>query len=153
MSNIAGPRTIRMLVGFVLCTVSIVSLAGSDATTATLEALESDWNQAHMKGDAASLEALWSDDLTVAVPKMPVMSKSEVLSFVRSGRMHFERDETTDIRVRMYGTAAVVTGRLQRTRTIDGKKLDDDWRFTKVYANQQGRWRVVAFHASEAAQP
>jgi len=153
MSNIAGPRTIRMLVGFVLCTVSIVSLAGSDATTATLEALESDWNQAHMKGDAASLEALWSDDLTVAVPKMPVMSKSEVLSFVRSGRMHFERYETTDIRVRMYGTAAVVTGRLQRTRTIDGKKLDDDWRFTKVYANQQGRWRVVAFHASEAAQP
>ena len=82
---------------------------------------------------------------------MPVMSKSDVLSFVRSGRMHFERYETSDIRVRVYGTAVVVTGRLQRTRTIDGKRLDDDWRFTKVYANQQGKWRVVAFHASEAA--
>jgi uncharacterized protein (TIGR02246 family) len=119
---------------------------------AMLEALESEWNQAHMKGDAATLEALWSDDLVVAVPGMPVMSKSDVLSFVRSGRMHFERYETSDLRVRVYGTAAVVTGRLQRTRTIDGKRLDDDWRFTKVYANQQGKWRVVAFHASEAAR-
>jgi Domain of unknown function (DUF4440) len=72
-----------------------------------LEALESEWNQAHMKGDAATLEALWSDDLVVAVPGMPVMSKSDVLSFVGSGRMHFERYETSDIRVRVYGTAAL----------------------------------------------
>ena len=151
MSNFIVPRTTHVFVSFVLCTVSIVSLANTDSTTAMLEALESDWNQAHMKGDAATLDALWSDDLVVAVPGMPVMSKSDVLSFVRSGRMHFERYETSDIRVRVYGTAAVVTGRLQRTRTIDGKRLDDDWRFTKVYANQQGKWRVVAFHASEAA--
>jgi len=83
MNNIAAPGTRRMLLGLVVCTVSLVSLASGDSTTATLEALESDWNQAHMRGDAASLERLWSDDLVVAVPKMPVMSKSDVLSFVR----------------------------------------------------------------------
>jgi hypothetical protein len=68
MSKIIVPRTIHVFVSLVLCTVSIVSLANTDSTMAMLEALQSEWNQAHMKGDAATLEALWSDDLVVAVP-------------------------------------------------------------------------------------
>jgi len=63
MSKIIVPRTIHVFVSLVLCTVSIVSLANTDSTMAMLEALESEWNQAHMKGDAATLEALCSDDL------------------------------------------------------------------------------------------
>jgi len=38
----------------------------------------------------------------------------------------------------MHGGAAVVTGRLQRVRTINDKQVDDDWRFVKVYARQDG---------------
>jgi hypothetical protein len=62
--------------------------------------------------------------------------------------MKFERYETSDIRVRPYGDAAVVTGRLLRSRTVNGQKVDDDWRFTKTYIRQGGTWKVVAFHAS-----
>jgi ketosteroid isomerase-like protein len=115
--------------------------------------LESLWNEAHEKGDASALEKLWADDLEVTVPRMPVMSKSDVLGFARSGRMKFQRYQTSDLKVRVYGDAAVVSGRLQRTRTLNGKTVDDDWRFTKLYIRREGRWQVVAFHASEAAQP
>jgi ketosteroid isomerase-like protein len=115
--------------------------------------LEKVWNEAHERGDADALQALWADDLEVDVPKMPVMTKTEALSFARSGRMKFSRYATSDIRVRLYGDAAVVNGRLQRTRTLNGKELSDDWRFTKVYVRQAQQWRVVSFHASEAAQP
>lgn len=38
----------------------------------------------------------------------------------------------------MHGGAAVVTGRLQRVRTINDKQVDDDWRFVKVDARQEG---------------
>lgn len=55
--------------------------------------------------------------------------------------------------MRIYDNAAVVTGRLQRTRTVNGQEIEDNWRFTKVYVKRSGQWRVVAFHASEAAQP
>lgn len=65
--------------------------------------------------------------------------------------MRFERYETSDLRIRVYGDAAVVTGRLQRRRSTGGTVVDDDWRFTKVYVRREGQWRVVAFHASEAA--
>jgi len=53
---------------------------------------------------------------------------------------------------RVYGDAAVLSGRLQRTRP-ERQDDDDDWRFTKVYVRRERRWQAVAFQASEAAQP
>jgi uncharacterized protein (TIGR02246 family) len=120
------------------------------ALNAEFTKLEDVWNAAHRNGDADALAALWADDLEVAVPRMPPMSKTEALAFARTGRMRFDRYETSEIKVRTYGDTAVVTGRLQRTRTIDGKQSTDDWRFTKVYTRQTGAWRVVSFHASDA---
>jgi ketosteroid isomerase-like protein len=123
------------------------------AVVQELMRLETVWNEAQQNGDADSLDKLWADELEVTVPKMPVMSKSEVLGFARSGRMKFQRYQTSGVKVRVYGDAAVVSGRLQRTRTLNGKTLDDDWRFIKVYVKRDGRWLVVAFQASDAAQP
>jgi len=124
----------------------------SENDTRELERLEKVWNDAHEHGDAGVLESLWADDLEVDVPKMPPMNKTEVLAFARSGRMKFLRYATSDVNIRIYRDAAIVTGRLQRTRTLNGQELSDDWRFTKVYTRQQQAWRVVSFHASEAAK-
>ncbi|HTT19700.1 MAG TPA: nuclear transport factor 2 family protein [Candidatus Sulfotelmatobacter sp.] len=145
--------------GLVLALVAFVSQTGKgspsnpQADTRELERLEKVWNEAHERGDADTLESLWSDDLEVDVPRMPVMNKADLLNFARSGRMKLLRYATSDIRIRIYGDTAVVNGRLQRTRQINGKEISDDWRFTKVYVRQAQRWRVVSFHASEAAQP
>jgi len=120
---------------------------------AALQQLETVWNQAHVHGDADALDRLWGNDLEVAVPRMSVMTKAQALGFARSGKMHFQKYETSDLRIRVFGDAAVVTGRLQRTRTLNGQVKEDDWRFTKVYVRRAGQWQVVAYHASEAAQP
>ncbi len=111
------------------------------------------WNEAHEGWDADALEGLWSDDLEVDAPRMPVMNKADVFNLARSGRMKFLRYATSEIRIRIYGDAAAVSRRLQRTRQINGKEVSDDWRFTKVYGRQAQQWRVVSFNASEAAQP
>jgi len=124
-----------------------------DADIAELQRLEKVWNEAHEQGDAAPLEQIWADDLEIAVPRMRVMTRSDAATFARSGRMKFLSYRTSDIHVRVYGDAAVVTGRLQRERTLNGQSVSDDWRFTKTYIRQNGKWRVVNFQASEAAQP
>jgi len=145
--------------GLVLVLVTFVSQTNKgspsnprEGDTRELERLENVWNEAHERGDVDALEGLWSDDLEVDVPRMPAMNKADVLNFARSGRMKFLRYATWDIRIRIYGDTAVVSGRLQRTRQIDSKELSDHWRFTKVYVRQAQQWRVVSFHASEAAQ-
>lgn len=137
----------------VLAPIGMLSESSVDGDTSELQRLETVWNEAHERGDGDALEALWADDMEVAVPKMPVMQKSDVLKFAKSGRMKFLRYKTSDVRIRLYDNAAVVTGRLQRTRLMNGQEISDDWRFTKTYVRQSGHWRVVSFHASEAAQP
>src|SRR5437660_1518444 len=102
--------------GLVLAWITFVSQTrkGSpsnlpEADTRELERLEKVWIEAHERGDAEALEGLWSDDLEVNVPRMPVMNKADVLNFARSGRMKFLRYATSDIRIRMYGDTAVVS--------------------------------------------
>ena len=150
------PIFLSFIVILVLATLSAtMSIAQSthDADVRELERLETVWNKAHEHGDADALDAIWADDMEVAVPKMPVLTKADALKFARSGRMKFLSYRTSDIRVRVYDNAAVVTGRLERTRSINGQVISDDWRFTKMYVRESQKWRVVAFHASEAAQP
>jgi ketosteroid isomerase-like protein len=122
----------------------------STADRDELQRLETEWNAAHIRGDSETLNRLWADDLEVAVPKMPVMKKAELIKFVDSGRMKFQRYETSELNFRIYTQSAVVTGRLQRKREINGRAVEDDWRFTKVYQRTDDGWRVVSFHASEA---
>jgi hypothetical protein len=127
-----------------------VSQTPPDNDARELMHLEDVWNQAQVSGDADALGRLWADDLEIAVPHMAVMTRAEALGFARSGRMKFLRYETSDLHVRVYQDAAVVTGRLQRTRSMNGNETSDDWRFTKVYIRQAHQWRVVSFHASDS---
>jgi ketosteroid isomerase-like protein len=116
-----------------------------------LQRLEKVWNDAHLRGDTAALDDLWADELVVTVPRMQVMNKTQSLAIWRTGRMKFQRYETSDTAFRIYGEAAVVTGRLARERTFGDKNIHEDWRFTKVYVRRQGKWRVVSWQASESA--
>lgn len=117
-----------------------------------LAGLEEVWNKAHVEGDADALNRLWADDFVVTVTNMPFMTKEGALGFFQSGRMKFRRYETSDIRIRAYNDAALVTGRLQRTREVNGREMNDLWRFTKMYVRCDRRWQVVAFHASTSDQ-
>lgn len=129
-------------------------MAGADVSkdSKTLSQLENAWNEAHVKGDAKTLDELWDVDLVVTVPEMPRMTKTQSLAIWKSGKFKFERYQTSDVHIKIYGDAAVVTGRLQRTRTMGDRKVEDDWLFTKFYVRAKDSWQVVAFHASVAPQ-
>ena len=118
------------------------------ADTKELGRLEKVWNEAQLNGNLDALDRLWANDLVVTVPNMPVTDKNESLEFVRSGKLKFQIYRTSDIRIRVYGDAAVVTGQLERTRASNRGEFEDDWRFTKVYVRRDGRWQVVAWHGS-----
>lgn len=120
---------------------------------AEISRLESVWNEAHLRGDARALEALWADDLVVIVPGMAPMTKSQVLAFAESGRMTFTAYETADVTIRTFDRTAIASGNLHRSRVLDGNTVDDRWRFMKVYANLRRHWQVVAFFAADGSKP
>ena len=127
---------------------AISPVAAQDDDTKTIARLESDWNAAHRRGDGAALAQLFADDILVVVPGMRPMGKDDSLSVFKTGRMKFDRYETSDTSIRVYPDSAVVSGRMQRGRKMGDRVVDDDWRFTKVYVRRGGQWQVVAFHAS-----
>ncbi len=114
--------------------------------------LETQWNEAHLRGDADVLKQLWAEELVVTVQEMPVMDKIQALKIVGSGRVKFKRYETSDVKINVFGDAAVATGRLKRVREKQGNDVEDDWRFTKVYLRRDGKWQVVAWHGSQSAK-
>jgi ketosteroid isomerase-like protein len=118
----------------------------------TFQKLETQWNEAHVRGDAESLGRLWAEELVVTVQEMPVMNREQSLKIVSSGRVKFKRYETSDVKVNVLGDAAVVTGRVKRVREKQGGDVEDDWRFTKVYVRREGHWQVVAWHGSQSAK-
>lgn len=125
--------------------------ATDDAVLRTLERLETEWNAAHVRGDAAALDRLLGEDVVIVVPGMRVMTKADAVGMFTSGRMKFDRYDTSETRFRIFDKTAVVTGRLRRTRVTGSAAVDDDWRFTKVYRQLADRWQVISFHASNTA--
>ena len=148
-----------------LLTIVMITLAGGSGNSPFLQAgrahssdevelirLERVWNDAHVSGDADALDRLWAEDLTVTVPNMQVITKQGAIAIARSRRVKFKRYETSDVRVRLYGDAAVLTGIVERTRVLNGQDVNDKWRFTKMYIRRAGKWQVVAWHASTIDQ-
>ncbi len=141
----------KILILLCIGTASFVPVDAKDAQEADIKELtrlEQVWNDAHLSGNDAALEKLWAEDLFVTVPDMPVMNKEESLAIWKAGKMKFDIYRTSDIRIKVYGNSAVVTGQLVRIRDAKSTKFEDDWRFTKVYIRRGGKWQVVAWHGS-----
>lgn len=115
---------------------------------ADMLALEERWNQAHLKGDVATLKTLWADDMQIVVPQMEPMSKASALEFWEKVPVTFSTYESDLVSARVWTDEAIVIGRLHRVRDFAGRQSEDRWIFTKVYSRRDGEWQVVTYHAS-----
>jgi ketosteroid isomerase-like protein len=110
--------------------------------------LDNERIQAQIHADAAALERIYADDFIGVGPSGTVRTKPQVISDFTSGDLRFQSITTDDVRVRVYGDAAVETGRSTMDGQDKGKAVPPDSRFTRVWVKQQGRWRLVANHYS-----
>jgi len=61
---------------------------------------------------------------------------------------HITGDEVTDLKVTVYGDAAIATGTFVAKGTYKGKPFDDRGRFTDTWVKTNGKWLCVASHSS-----
>ena len=117
-------------------------------------ALDHAWANAQAQGDAAAMERLLSDDLIITSSTGTLRGKAEELNNLKPDpdlkTYFFKTDET---RVRVYGSAAVLTGRARWRINYKGRDIDNEMRYTSVYAKEQGRWRMVALQLTRPVPP
>lgn len=68
-------------------------------------------NEAVLHGDVSVLDRMTSDDYTFVTLRGEMRTKQEILKGCTSGSFHYDSREIFDLKVRVYGNTAVVTGR------------------------------------------
>ena len=67
--------------------------------------------------------------------------------------MDFESLVADEIKVRVYGDTALVTGRSIAKGKDQHGTMDEHRRWTRVLVRRDGRWQFVHFHGTPIAKP
>jgi len=70
----------------------------------------------------------------------------------KSGEIKLEGNDLDDLQARVYGDTAVVTGRSTQKGKAYGQDAAGQYRFTRVYVRQDGKWKAVAFQSTKVAE-
>jgi len=114
-----------------------------------LEALEEQWRVAQLTGDMATMERMLSDDYLGISMTGEVDTKAQQLRRAADRRMTLTKIELSDMKVKLVGTAAIVTSRAQVEGTNDGRPVTGMFRYTRVYRHlPSGQWKITSFEAT-----
>jgi ketosteroid isomerase-like protein len=141
---------------FIGCMPALAAVAGPPdshsapraAVVAEIKNLEEIRNQAVLHGDVATLDRMTSDDYTFITLRGELRTKSDILKGFATRSFHYEARRISDLNVRVYRDTAIVTGRSVQKGMENGKDYSGDYRFTRVYLKEHGRWLTVALQTT-----
>jgi ketosteroid isomerase-like protein len=114
--------------------------------------LEDQWNDAVLKHDVATMSRILAEDVIDTSGTGHVQGKTEDLADLKSGEPKLESSSVDDMKVRVYGTVAVVIGHYTQKGSYKGKDITGEGRFTDMFVERQGRWECVSTQATPIAK-
>lgn len=140
------------LVVFVFA-AAIIAQTQTENAEQQLINLENELNKAWVNRDTAPFDRILADDYMGTDEEGNVITKAEQLAKIGAGAYLSTTAVVDDMKVRVYGDAAVVTGRSTHKGQYKGKAFSQQYRWTDTWVKDNlGRWRCVAFHDSNIAR-
>ena len=131
----------------------LVLLAGNaftnpkpDSDAQAVKGLEEKWAAAASKNDAAAVASILAESVTMSGADGTLRNKAELLAAMKDRNVKSAVAE--DIKVSVYGDAAVAVGIWRANGTEKGKSFDEVERFTDTFVKTGGQWKCVASHSS-----
>jgi ketosteroid isomerase-like protein len=142
----------------IACSLMILGCAASEQKAAdgsdevTIKALEEKWDAATAKVDLVTVDAILADTFVSTGTEGQFRTKPEVLASLKSGATKYEASKLDDMRVFLYGDAAVVTGRWTGKGVEEGKPFNEVDRWTDTFIKQNGQWRCASSQSTVVPQ-
>ena len=146
-------KSFALLLASILSLAVLLNAAWAASAEEELKKLETDRAAAVVKGDVATLEKQTSDDYTLINMNGQMSDKSQMVNAFKTGQSKLTSDELSDMKVRVYGNTAVITGKADVNGTLGGKDATGQIMFTRVYVKKGGQWQSVAFQQTRVSNP
>jgi len=111
---------------------------------AEILAIERRWSSALVARDIDALEEILADDFVMLWIDGRQIRKADVLAGTAARKARVNPFTTEDVEIRVYGNAAVVTGRASLTICLDGRSETNEFSYTDVYVRSPSGWRAVS---------
>ncbi len=112
-------------------------------------ALDKERMQAMADKDIAKLNNLLCKDLIYTHSSARLDTKESLIGAMESGATVYTAVEPSDVVAQDLGDAVVLTGIAQISVDINGASNKFGVRFTDVYQNQNGTWRMVTWQSTK----
>jgi len=104
--------------------------------------LENEWAKADNSKDTKVLDRILADDWTY-LGATGVATKAQHLADLKSGGGGLEFETLADIKVRVFGDTAVVTGSAEQKSSNKENDTSGHYLWTDVFVKRNGRWQAV----------
>jgi hypothetical protein len=150
---------------FVVCLIVTTSMLAfgqankSDTASVeqTLMQMERDWcqtgmNKANLDKDTKTLDRIMADDWIGLDYQGTSRTKAQALASLKSGSSTTQSLDLGPMKVRVFGTTAIVTGSDTEKSIYNGKDSSGKYVWTDVFVNRNGRWQAVASESTKVQQ-
>jgi ketosteroid isomerase-like protein len=142
--HVGSTLIVSLFTGLILTTA-----AQEKADTATtIRKLEEKWTDSYKKRQIDILSSLLAEDFVITVEDGNTYSKSGYISHSADPSVQVDIAELTDLKVRMHGNTAVVTGAYHERGRSNGKPYEYRDRLTDVWMKIGNKWQVISSHYS-----
>jgi ketosteroid isomerase-like protein len=132
-----------------LLAASAVSLPGQEKSdAATIRAMELKWTESYQQHSIDILSSLLAEDFVITIEDGSIFSKAGYITHSADASTQVQVAELSDLKVRMHGDTAIVTGAYHEKGESNGKRYEYHDRLTDVWMKVGGKWQVVASHYS-----
>jgi len=124
----------------------------STSVEQTLMQLERDWTQASLKKDIGALDKIMADDWVNIDFQGKTVTKAETIANLKTGSPATQAAGIGEMKVRIFGDSAIVTGSDTEKSTSKGKDVIDKYLWTDVWVKRNGRWQAVASQSTKVVR-
>jgi ketosteroid isomerase-like protein len=146
MRIIPAPALILCLLASLVIPAAAQEKERSDADY--IRSMELKWTESYKQRQVGMLSSLLAEDFVITIEDGKTYSKTGYISHSAEPGTKVEVAEMSDLKVRMHGNTAIVTGAYHELGESDGKRYEYHDRLTDVWMKVGGKWQVVASHYS-----